>query len=174
MERLSPLDLMALWPDEVGQWQDMGAIAVVGPRPDCLPFDDAWAEALRAHIVARLDRAPRLRQSLCVPPPGLGRPLWVDSLRFDGRDHVGVRRLPAPGTERQLLDTIESLRRHRLAPDRPLWQVWLVTGLDGGARCALYLRVHHALADGLSAVMMLASLLFETAPGASGPEAAPA
>ena len=164
MERLSPLDLMALWPDEVGQWQDMGAIAVVGPRPDCLAFDSAWADIVRAHVASRLDRAPRLRQTLRVPPPGLGRPLWVDAQRFDVRDHVRALPLPAPGTEHQVLDAVENLRRQRLDPALPLWQVWLLTGLDDGARCALYLRVHHALADGPSAVMMLASLLFDTTP----------
>lgn len=164
MERLSPLDLMALWPDEVGQWQDMGAIAIVGPRPDCLAFDRAWADSLRAHIASRLAQAPRLRQTLRVPPPGLGRPLWVDAQRFDVGDHVRALPLPAPGTEHQVLDAVENLRRQRLDPALPLWQVWLLTGLDDGAQCALYLRVHHALADGSSAVMMLASLLFGTTP----------
>ena len=164
MERLSPLDLMTLWPDKVGQWQDMGAIAVVGPRPDSLAFDGAWADGLRAHVASRLDRAPRLRQTLRVPPPGLGRPLWVNAQRFDVRDHVRVLQLPAPGTEQQVLDAVEHLRRQPLDPALPLWQVWLLTGLDDGARCALCLRVHHALADGPSAVTMLASLLFDTTP----------
>ncbi|MFN8196654.1 MAG: wax ester/triacylglycerol synthase family O-acyltransferase [Nocardioidaceae bacterium] len=175
MQRLSPLDLMALWPDEVGQWQDMGAIAVVGPRPDGLAFDDAWVDALRWHVASRLDRTPRLRQVLHVPPPGLGRPLWVDAQRFDVRDHVRVHPVPAPGTERQVLDAVEDLRRRRLDPARPLWQAWLLTGVDDGARCALYLRVHHALADGPSAVMMIAALHFDAEPRQSleGPPPSP-
>lgn len=164
MERLSPLDLMALWPDEVGQWQDMGAIAIVGPRPDRLAFDDAWADSVRAHIASRLDQAPRLRQTLRVPPPGLGRPLWLDAQRFDLREHVRLKPLSAPGSERQLLDAVENLRQQRLDPSLPLWQMWLLTGLGGGSRCALYLRVHHALADGPSALVMLASMLFGAKP----------
>lgn len=79
---------------------------------------------------------------------GLGRPLWVDAQRFAVRDHVRALPLPAPGTEDQVLDAVENLRRQRLDPALPLWQVWLLTGLDDGARCALYLRVHHALGPG--------------------------
>lgn len=142
----------------------MGAIAVLGPRPGCLAFDGTWVDSLRVQVASRLDRAPRLRQRLLVPPPGLGRPLWVDARRFDVRDHIRTQPLSAPGTEHQVLDAVENLRRRRLDPALPLWQLWLLTGLDDGARCALYMRVHHALADGLSAVTMLASLLFGATP----------
>jgi len=157
IERLSPQDLITLWPDEVGCLQDMGVVATVGGRG---PVADGGllVDAVRARLGSRLHLAPRLRQVVHVPPPGLGRPLWLDAPAFDLADHVRVHPLAPPGNEAELLATVEGLRRRRLDPSRPLWQLWLLPGLSGD-RIGVYVRVHHALADGSAAVALLAALL---------------
>jgi Wax ester synthase-like Acyl-CoA acyltransferase domain len=112
-----------IWPQEIG------ALAVL----DCGlagPGGRVRVEAVREVIAARLRLVPRFRQLLYVPPPGLGRPLWVEALAFDLADHV--RAVPAPGDEAALLRAAEQLRRVRLDRSRPLWQMWLLPGLPEG------------------------------------------
>src|SRR4249920_3055428 len=103
MDRLSAQDLITLWPDEVGWLQDMGALAVLdGGRP-AEASGGALADVVRATVGGRLHQAPRLRQVIYAPPPGLGRPLWVDAPRFDISQHVRVHPVPPPGDEVALL-----------------------------------------------------------------------
>jgi WS/DGAT/MGAT family acyltransferase len=158
MERLSSQDLITLWPDQVGWSQDMGALAILDGGPLTDPGGGVRLDLVRRVVAARLDRAPRLRQVIYTPARGLGRPLWVDARTFDLAAHVRACRLPAPGEEADLLDSIEQLRRRPLDPARPLWQLWLLSGLAEG-RVGLYLRVHHVVADGPAAAALLMALL---------------
>ena len=66
--------------------------------------------------------------------------------------------MPPPGDEARLLSTCADLNAARLDRTRPLWQIWLLTGLPKG-RTALLVRLHHAVADGVAAVSMLGALL---------------
>jgi len=100
---------------------------------------------------------PRLRQLLHRPPPGLGPPLWIDDPGFDVREHVRQCPVPAPGDEHTLLAVCSKLNASRLDRSRPLWEIWLLTGLAGGG-CGLLIRLHHAVADGLAAVAMMEAL----------------
>ena len=70
--------------------------------------------------------------------------------------------MPAPGGERELLGLCDELCLRLLDRTRPLWELWLVTGLDQG-RVGLVLKLHHSLADGLAAVQLAGVLLDDTA-----------
>jgi hypothetical protein len=100
----------------------------------------------RRQVQPRLHLLPRFRQILHRP---LGWPLWVDAQSFDLADHIRVFPLPASAGETQLLEACEELRRRRLDPMRPLWEMWLLPGL-AVRRVGLYLRMHHAIADGVA------------------------
>jgi len=106
-------------------------------------------DALVATIGSRVHLAPRLRQVLREPRPGLGAPFWPDDPEFDVRKHVLCRPVPPPGDEQTLLALCAGLNRPPLDRSRPLWQIWLLTGITGG-RSALLIRLHHVLADGMS------------------------
>jgi WS/DGAT/MGAT family acyltransferase len=158
MERLTAQDLMMLWPDDAGWPQDIGAVAILEPSRLVDADGRLRVEVIREAIAGRLHLVPRFRQRLYVPPRGLGWPLWVDALDFDIANHVGVMPIPTPGDETQLLRTVEQLRRGRLDRSRPLWQMWLLTGLPE-RRVGLYIKVHHAIADGAAGVATLGALL---------------
>jgi diacylglycerol O-acyltransferase / wax synthase len=158
LERLTAADLLMLWPDDLGWPEDIGAMAILdGTR--LLDHDGhVRIEDVRHHLEARLQLVPRFRQLLYRPRRGLGWPLWVDAPAFDLADHVRVCPLAAPGDQAQLLQACEQLRRRRLDPARPLWEVWLLPGLaEGGV--GLFLRAHHALADGIAGMAAFAALL---------------
>ncbi|HEY8480384.1 MAG TPA: wax ester/triacylglycerol synthase family O-acyltransferase [Spirillospora sp.] len=107
----------------------------------------------RAHL------APRpLRQRLVQVPLGLDRPYWEDDPDFAPERHIYEIGLPAPGTDRQLADVVAMLHEQPLDRSRPLWEMVLIHGLQGG-RTAVYIKVHHAAIDGVMAAETLAALL---------------
>jgi WS/DGAT/MGAT family acyltransferase len=157
VERLTADDQLMLWPDEV--WpQDIGALGVLDGASLLDPDGRLQIEALREAIAGRLHLVPRFRQLLYVPRRGLGRPLWVDAPAFDVCDHVRVLSLPPPGDEAQLLLAAEQLRRRRLDRSRPLWEMWFLPGLPQ-QRVGLYVKMHHAIADGIAALASVGAFL---------------
>lgn len=128
-----------------------GAMIFEGPPPP-------YASLLR-HIEARLDLVPRYRQRLLLPRFEMGRPLWIDDTRFTLTYHVRHSALPPPGSMEQLQLLTARLFSQRLDRSKPLWEIYLVEGLDGG-RFALLNKTHHAMVDGISGVD-IATLLFD-------------
>ena len=124
-----------------------------------------------ATIGSRLHLVPRFRQLVYVPRRGLGRPLWVDAPAFDLSDHVQSLPLPAGCGEADPLVATERLRRERLDPSRPLWAMWFMTGLPNN-QVAVFVKLHHAIADGMAAMAAISALL-DTAPDAPAPPARP-
>jgi len=170
IERLTAEDALMLWPDEV--WpQDIGALVLLDPGRLLDAHGDFRIGAARNSIASRLHLVPRFRQLLYVPPPRLGGPLWVDARDFDFREHVGVLRVSAPGKEPDVLAAVEHLRRRRLDRSRPLWEMWFLTGVAGG-RVALFVRMHHCIADGMAGVATMASFL-DLEPEAKSPPPEP-
>ncbi|HEX2498965.1 MAG TPA: wax ester/triacylglycerol synthase family O-acyltransferase [Actinomycetes bacterium] len=158
MDRLTAQDLSTLWPDDIGWPQDIGALAVLDGSKLIDADGQLRIQQVRDAIGSRLHLVPRFRQALHIPRRGLGWPLWVDAASFDIAEHVRVCWIPTPGDETQLLLTTERLRRRRLDRSRPLWEMWLLPGLAGG-RVGLYMKVHHAIADGVAGVSTLGAFL---------------
>jgi diacylglycerol O-acyltransferase / wax synthase len=170
IERLTAADRMMLWPDEV--WpQDIGALALLDGAALLDPDGRFRIEAVMDWLEGRLHLTPRLRQLLQVPPRRLGGPLWVDHPGFDLRDHLHVVRLQPPGDEAQLLRATEEVRRRRLDRTRPLWEMTFFLGLPD-RRVGLYVRTHHAIADGIAGVAMLGAFLDVTPDATAAPRQA--
>jgi diacylglycerol O-acyltransferase / wax synthase len=171
IERLSPSDAAMLIPDDLGWPQDIAALAVVDG--DRLLDSDGHLSGHRVRdaIRHRLHRVPRLRQVVVRPSWGAGMPFWADATAFDIADHVRVMPLAAGAGDPELLTAFEMLRAARFDPTRPLWQVWLLPGL-AGRRVGVVIKLHHALADGVTGIATIAALLDASA-DPSGPEPPP-
>jgi WS/DGAT/MGAT family acyltransferase len=155
LDRLSSVDAGFLHMEEDGAHMHIGALGVFGgPAPSI--------EAFRAHIDARLPRLPRYRQRVQEMPLGTGRPVWVEDEHFRLDYHVRHTALPAPGGQRELLNLVDRVIGQRLDRTKPLWEMWLVEGLDGG-RWGLVAKTHHAMVDGVSGVDLM-SVLFDLEP----------
>ena len=161
VERLSQLDLSNLRIEDHGLPMHIAALMFVDQAG---PSGRLGLETLRAAVQRRLHRVPRLRQILHRTPPGLGSPIWIDDPGFDIREHVRHYAVPAPGDERTLLAVCSKLNASRLDRARPLWEIWLLTGLADGSS-GLLIRLHHAVADGLAAVAMMEALFAADAGG---------
>ena len=157
IDRLSSEDVLMLQADRA--WpQDIGALAILDGGALLDPAGGLRIDEAREAILSRLHLVPRFRQRLHVPRGGLGGPLWVDCPELDLVEHVRVRPLPPGSGESELLAAIEELRRDRLDPSRPLWAMWFLPGLAKG-RVGLFIRIHHAIADGMAAMAIVAALL---------------
>jgi diacylglycerol O-acyltransferase len=161
LERLGPLDISNLRVEDHGLPMHVAALAVLEQAPLLDAAGQLRLDALRGHVEQRLHLAPRLRQVLYRPRAGLGAPVWVDHAPFDIREHVRTRAVPAPGNEATLLDVCAELNEPPLDRSRPLWELWLLTGLAGG-EVGLLIRFHHVLADGIAALTMIGALLDAT------------
>jgi diacylglycerol O-acyltransferase len=158
MERLNAQDLMMLSSEEFGWPQDIGALAILDGGRLLDPDGRFRIEQVRDQIQSRLHLVPRFRQLLHRPAFGLGWPLWVDAPCIDLADHVRVLPLAAPADEQRLLLACEQLRARRLDPSRPLWELWFLPGLPDG-RVGLFMKLHHAIADGVAGVAALGAFL---------------
>ncbi|HEX6149276.1 WS/DGAT/MGAT family O-acyltransferase [Nocardioides sp.] len=87
-----------------------------------------------------------------------GQLVWRPDEQFDIEHHVRHSALPKPGRVRELLELCSRLHSTRLAWERPLWEAHVIEGLRDG-RVAMYIKTHHALVDGVSAMRLLASVL---------------
>src|SRR4051794_13770889 len=105
----------------------------------------------------RMERAvkvlPRLGQRVVPPPFRFAPPEWADDPSFDLDFHVRRLALPPPGTERQLLDLAALLYEDAFDRARPLWNLTIVEGLEGG-RAALLAKMHHTITDGVGGVRL--------------------
>jgi len=155
LDRLSATDASFLTQENESAHMHIGGVCVFeGPPPGYVEFLE--------HVEARLHLVPRYRQKLATPPLQAGRPVWVDDPRLNLEYHVRHSSLPAPGDDEQLALLIGRIFSQRLDRSKPLWEMWLVQGLEGN-RFALISKTHHALVDGISGVD-LATVLFDANP----------
>jgi diacylglycerol O-acyltransferase / wax synthase len=128
----------------------IGGIAIVdGSAPDRDEFKDTMAERIRA--------IPRCTQMLRTQPFDVGAPQWVEDPEFDLSRHVRRIAVPRPGDDAELFRVVADVLERRLDRDRPLWECWVIEGLKGN-RWAILMKIHHCMADGISATRILTRL----------------
>ncbi len=115
-------------------------------------------QRIRDYVESRLHLIPRYRQVLAYTPLE-GHPVWVDDQHFNIEYHVRHTSLPRPGDEDQLKRLSGRIMSQQLDRSKPLWEMWVVEGIDGGDRFAIVSKIHHCMVDGMSSVDLLAVLL---------------
>ena len=154
-DRLSAIDASFLHQEKEASHMHVGALVVFeGPAPERDDF--------RAHLESRLRLVPRYRQKLAFPRLEMGRPFWVDDPSFNIDYHMRHTALPKPGSDEQLRHLVGRIFSQRLDRSKPLWELWVVQGLEKG-RFAIISKTHHALVDGVSGVD-IATVLFDLSP----------
>jgi WS/DGAT/MGAT family acyltransferase len=157
LERLGPQDASFLYLETPTVHQHVGGLAILDPstRPDgALRIED-----LMEVIGSRLNLAPRFRQRVLFPPLSAARPVWADDADFDIDFHMRRAALPSPGGRKELVDYVQRVISRPLDRTKPLWEMYLIEGMEGGMS-ALLTKVHHAMVDGIAAID-LASAIFD-------------
>src|SRR4029453_4922075 len=163
-DRLTGLDASFLHLEDAASHMHVAGVMIFEGSPP--PYD----ELLEA-IERRLGLVPRYRQRLAFVPFGQGRPKWVDDPHLNLRYHVRLTALPAPGSEDQLRTLAGRVFSQQLDRGKPLWEIWLVDGLEDD-RFAILSKTHHALVDGISGVDLV-SVLFDLEPEPGAPTPPP-
>jgi diacylglycerol O-acyltransferase len=145
-DRLSALDASFLYLEGPNTPMHVGSLTLFQEQPGVLDH-----ERLVKLIRDRIAYVPRYRQRLREVPGRIASPVWVDDERFDVTFHVRRSALPAPGTLRQLNDLVARIMSRPLDRRHPLWEVYLVEGVEGN-RFALLSKTHQAMVDGITAV----------------------
>ena len=154
MERLSGLDASFLYLETPNLHMHVSMAAVFDPAtvPGGYTF-----ERLRDRVSARLDRLPVFRRRLVEVPLRLGHPFWVEDPDFDIEYHVRRAALPSPGGVAELATFVGDVCSRQLDRARPLWQMYLVEGLERGL-VAHVTKIHHATIDGVSGAELLGQI----------------
>jgi WS/DGAT/MGAT family acyltransferase len=145
-DRLSSLDVSFLYLEESTTPMHVGGVSVFQ-----LPASGFDYDSLVRLIKKRIAFVPRYRQRIRWVPGRFASPVWVDDEKFDVAYHVRRSALPKPGNDAQLREFAARIMSRPLDRNRPLWEMYLVEGLEGG-RFALLTKTHHAMVDGVSAV----------------------
>jgi diacylglycerol O-acyltransferase len=120
-------------------------------------------------VEERLHLVPRYRQRVQMVPFGLAHPVWVDDPDFDLAYHLRRLALPSPGGMQELLEVVARIHARPLDRSRPLWEMYIIEGLEGD-RVAVYAKTHHAMVDGISSVDV-ATVLMDFDPQGAEPTA---
>lgn len=152
MKRLNGMDAMLLYSETPNLHTHTLKVAVIDPA-DC--DDEFGFDAFRHHVRRRLHLLEPLRYKLVDIPWHLHHPMWQENCEADLDYHLRRVRVPAPGGRRELDRVIGEVASTPLDRSRPLWEFHFAEGLSDG-RFALIGKVHHALADGVASVNLLA------------------
>ncbi len=167
-ERLTGLDASFLYMETPTLHMHVAMAAVFDPStvPDGYSF-----RRIRQMIVDRIPLAPVFQRRLVEVPMRMGHPVWVDDPEFDIDNHLRRAALPSPGGMRELGDFAADVISRQLHRDRPLWEMWVVEGLEDG-KIALVTKMHHSTIDGVSGAELL-GILFDLDPNPPEPVVAP-
>lgn len=155
MKPLSGLDASFLALETASSPMHVSAVCIATPSGD---GPAPTFEQFRQLVADRLHLAPPWRRRMVEVPFGLHHPLWIEDPDFDLDFHVRRAALPAPGGRTELAQFAADFHATPLDRKRPLWQLAVVEGLEGG-RVAIIGKTHHAAIDGVSGAEILVNLL---------------
>ncbi len=165
MERLPGIDAGYLYMETPTLHMHTLKVALLDPSttPGGYSF-----ERFRHELDARLHLLPPFRRRVVEVPFGLNHPVWIEDPDFDLDHHVHRQRLTSPGTRVQMDDAVADIAGHPLDRSRPLWEMWVLEGLEDGD-VAFVTKIHHSLADGVAAAALLANVMTTEADEADPP-----
>ena len=169
MQQLTGMDASFLALETANATGHVGGLSVLDPSTASEPLTLARLTGVMAE---RLPLVPVLRRKLLNVPLGLDQPYWIDDADFDIEYHVREIALPRPGSDAQLTEQVSRLHARPLDRSRPLWELYLITGL-ARKRAAVYSKIHHAAVDGVSGTELLTVLFDLTPAGRELPAAEP-
>lgn len=164
MDRMNVTDAGFYFAEGENTPMHVGSVSVFeGPAP-------SYGDLVRL-LLGKLPLVPRYRQRVRPVPLHVGRPVWVDDDHFQILYHVRHTAVPRPGAPEQLRNLAGRVLGHRLDMSKPLWEVWLVEGLEDD-RWAIISKIHHCMVDGVAGTDLM-QLIFDLDPAAAHPEPAP-
>jgi diacylglycerol O-acyltransferase / wax synthase len=155
VERLSGLDAGFLYMETPTAHMHTLKIAVIDPADSTPPYS---FQAVKDVLASRIHLLPPFRRRIVEVPFRLHHPVWIEDPDFDIDYHVRRVGCPAPGGPREFCEMISDVASRPLDREHPLWEIWVVEGLEDG-RVGFVAKMHHTIADGLAAAALLANVM---------------
>src|SRR5881409_960020 len=156
MRQLTSLDAQFLAIETPRTWGHVSGLAVYDPSTT--PSGQLTLEDVSRLVSQRLHLLPPFRWRLVWVPFGLDHPYWIEDPYFDLDFHVRESAVPPPGDDRQLAETVSRIVARPLDRRHPLWELYLIHGLQSG-HVAMLTKIHHAAVDGVSGQEVTSTLL---------------
>ena len=161
MERLSGLDASFLYLETPSNHMHVAATMVYDPSTVPGGYD---FEKVKEMVRSRLHLVQQFRRRLVTVPFQLHHPVWVEDPDFDLDYHVRRVAVPSPGGPEQLAGIAGDIASRPLDRSRPLWELWVVEGLEQG-HIAVVAKMHHCTIDGVSGANLMVHLFDLSADG---------
>jgi diacylglycerol O-acyltransferase / wax synthase len=156
MRQLTSLDAQFLGIESARVYGHVGGFAAYDPST--APGGKLELKDLCRLVSERLHMLPPFRWRLVEVPLGLDLPYWVEDPDFDIDFHIRESAVPPPGNDRQVAETVARIYARPLDRGHPLWELYLIHGLESG-HVALLTKIHHSVVDGVSGNEILTMLL---------------
>jgi diacylglycerol O-acyltransferase / wax synthase len=150
IKQLSKEDVMFVAGETDSIYQHVGVLMIL----DSSDQPDFNFERFRQNCIERIDLIPHFRWKLHTVPMGLDRPYWIEDQNFNYDHHIKHIALPQPGDDKTLCEVAAHLYSKHLDRNKPLWESWLIEGLEGG-KYAYFQKFHHCMMDGQGAFSMM-------------------
>jgi diacylglycerol O-acyltransferase len=162
MHRMSGVDAQILLSDDGRMHTHVGILTILeGTAEDGSPIT---LDRIRALLEERLPLMPLFKWRAKKVPLNLDYPVWVEDPDFELDEHLWEMAVAKPGTDKQLGELVGSLSSRPLDLERPLWEMYLIHGLEGG-RVAMLTKIHHAAIDGVTGIGLTGTLMDPTPEG---------
>jgi len=156
MRQLSGIDVSFLNMETASTFGHVSSLNIFDPAG---APGGAGLEATKEILLERMDQLAPFRRRLVEVPLGLDLPYWIEDPNFDIDFHVRHHAVPPPGNAEQLAEAVSRIVARPLDRSRPLWELYVIEGVDNGRLIAQLTKVHHATIDGAAGAMMLAAIL---------------
>lgn len=158
MQRVKSLDAGMLFAETPEMPMHTMGVVVLEPSRDEPPF-----QALRRVLGERIHLLTPLRRRLVQGPLELGDLHWIEDPDFDLDNHLRHVAIPSPGSMGELAEYVGDFAGRLLERSKPLWEIALVEGVEGG-NVAIVVKVHHAAMDGGQVVAFFLGCLLDPTP----------
>jgi WS/DGAT/MGAT family acyltransferase len=156
MRQLTSLDAQFLAMETPQTWGHVSGLAVLDPSTT--PTGQLTIGDVTRVVSERLHLLPPFRWRLVWVPFGLDHPYWIEDPNFDLDFHIRESAVPPPGDDRQIAEVVSRIVARPLDRRHPLWELYLIQGLEGG-RVGMLTKIHHAAIDGVSGAEITGTLL---------------
>lgn len=156
MRQLTSLDAQFLRMEDARTYGHVGGLAVYDPST--APGGELTTRDLCHLVSERLHLLPVFKWRLAEVPFSLDLPYWIEDPDFDLDFHIRESAVPPPGNDDRMSETVARIFARPLDRRRPLWELYLIHGLEDG-RVALLTKIHHSVVDGVSGNELLSILL---------------
>lgn len=164
MKRLAGMDASFLYMETPSMHAHVVGTMVLDPSTAPEPYT---FERVVGLIQERIHLLEPFRRRLVWVPFNISHPLWAEDPGFDIENHIHRTVVRPPGTMHELAEIVGDIASRPLDRSRPLWELWVVEGLEGG-NLAMVTKMHHAAIDGVTGADLMAHL-FDLTPDAPPP-----